>query len=185
MIKLIKPGDIVILKPETLEKGQWRLARITDVHKNLDGVLTTASVRLPSGTVFTRTLRQIALLESANSETERTEAVTEESTERSISRDEEVRSGEGFDESSLTTLPDVGAGNRSRPDPSPCLEAGEPSSSCEYPGEVEAASTEPGPQAQVAPPSPELETVDKEDVPRSKRPRKRAGYYRQLNDGSL
>ena len=38
---LLKVGDVVILKPETLEKNQWRIARITDLHRNLDGVPTT------------------------------------------------------------------------------------------------------------------------------------------------
>ena len=52
-------------KPETLEKNQWRIARITDLHRNLDGVPTTATVLLPSKAVLTRTLRQIALLEPA------------------------------------------------------------------------------------------------------------------------
>ena len=57
---VIQAGDVVILKPETLEKGQWRLARVTSVHKNLDGIVTTASVKLPSGTEFVRTLRPVS-----------------------------------------------------------------------------------------------------------------------------
>ena len=55
----IKKGDVVILKPETLEKGQWRLARVLDVHKNQDDVATTAQVKLPSGTVLTLSLIHI------------------------------------------------------------------------------------------------------------------------------
>ena len=181
---MITSVDIVILKPETLEKGQWRLARITDVHKNLDGVITTASVKLPSGTVFTRTLRQIALLESASSESKPTEAVTEEVTEPNSSQDKDVRSGEGFDES-LPSPSDAKAVDRSRPDPSPCFEMGEPSSSCISPGDTEAASVDPVPLAQSEPPSQRVAIPDTEVVPRSKRARKRAGYYKQLNDGSL
>ena len=79
---VIKPGDVVILRPETLEKGQWRLARIMDILKNLDGVVATASVRLPSGTVYSRALRQIALLEPSYSRLNKAEAVTEERTMR-------------------------------------------------------------------------------------------------------
>ena len=40
---LLKVGDVVILKPETLEKNQWRIARITDPHRNLDGCLLYTS----------------------------------------------------------------------------------------------------------------------------------------------
>ena len=29
----IKPGDVVILKPESMEKNQWRLARILNITK--------------------------------------------------------------------------------------------------------------------------------------------------------
>ena len=60
---VIKPGDVVTLKPETLGKNQWRIARVMEVHKNLDGLITTATVKLPNGTVLKRTLRQLALLE--------------------------------------------------------------------------------------------------------------------------
>ena len=146
---VIKPGDVVILKPETLEKGQWRLARIMGVHKNLDGVITTASVKLPGGTVFTRTLRQIALLESAISESKPTEAVIEEITEPNSSQDREVRTGEEFDESLPSPL-DAKAVDRSRPNLGPCPGMGEPSSSCIPPGDTDAAAVAPEPQAQAA-----------------------------------
>ena len=91
---VIQPGDVVILKPETLEKGQWRLARITAVHKNLDGIVTTASVRLPSGVTFSRTLRQIALLEPNCSRMETVPSVQEESPVPSSCPGREVRSGD-------------------------------------------------------------------------------------------
>ena len=77
--------------------------------------------------MFTRTLRQIALLESASLESKPTETVTEERAEPSFSQDKEVRSGDGFDESQPTgdSVPlDVKVEDRSCPDPSPCLEMG-------------------------------------------------------------
>jgi hypothetical protein len=43
---VLKPGDVVILKAETQEKGQWRLARILDIHENQDGAIDTVSVQL-------------------------------------------------------------------------------------------------------------------------------------------
>ena len=40
----IKPGDVVILKPEYMEKNQWRLARILNIHKTKDGEYDSASI---------------------------------------------------------------------------------------------------------------------------------------------
>ena len=60
----IKAGDVVLLKPKTLEKNQWRLARVDSVQRNPDGVVATATVRLPSGQFVKRSLKQIALLEA-------------------------------------------------------------------------------------------------------------------------
>lgn len=59
----LKEGDVVILKPETLEKNTWRMARITSIQRNQDGVVSTAVVRLPNGIEVERSVRQIALLE--------------------------------------------------------------------------------------------------------------------------
>ena len=67
----IKPGDVVIMKPETQEKGQWRLARILDIQKDLDGNVKKVSVQLPNKTVFTRASSQIALLEPSAEELEK------------------------------------------------------------------------------------------------------------------
>ena len=58
----LKEGDVVILKPETLEKNVWKLARITSVQKNPDDV-ATVTVRLPHGNKIQRSVRQIALME--------------------------------------------------------------------------------------------------------------------------
>ena len=54
---------MVILKPESMEKNQWRLARILNIHKTKDGEYDSASIRLPSGSVVTRSVKQLALLE--------------------------------------------------------------------------------------------------------------------------
>ena len=176
---VILPGDVVILKPETLEKGQWRLARITDVHKNLDGVVTTASVRLPSGTVFTRTLRQIALLESSSTGT-REEAVKEESTAPSTSRNGGVWHGGKLDGSQ----PLDGVGDDPRFLPPPCTVTGEQSASCEYPGEAAAAAANPEPLVQDEPLVPGIPDAP-EGSSRSRRPRRHTGYYRKLHNGDL
>ena len=178
---VIKPGDVVILRPETLEKGQWRLARIMDIHKNLDGIVTTASVRLPSGVIFTRTLRQIALLEPSCTRLERTATVTEESAEPSPCPEREVRSGDGFDESSLIPTA-MGPEDRSRPEPSPCPDRMEQSPDCEYPGAAVTATPEPVPQPLA---NQESHDGDDQGVRRGKRPRQRKGYYKKLNAGEL
>ena len=183
---MIKPGDVVILRPETLEKGQWRLARIMDVHKNLDGIVTTASVRLPSGVTLSRTLRQIALLEPSCTKLDKTEAVTEESAEPDSSRGGDVRSGDGFDESRPTGIPvplDAGAVDRSRSNPSPCSEMGEESSGCKYPKEDAAAASNLEPDTSA---DPECHKASgSEGEPRGKRSRQRKGYYKHLNEGTL
>ena len=178
---VIKPGDVVILKPETLEKGQWRLARIMDVHKNLDGVVTTASVRLPSGVILSRTLRQIALLEPSYSRLEMSPAVTEESPVPSTCPERDVRSGEGFDESSLTPTA-MGPEDRSRPEPSPCPIGMEQSTGSEYPGVVVSATTNPVPLSQT---NQESHDGDDQGLRRGKRQRQRSGYYKKLNEGIL
>ena len=181
------PGDVANLLPVTLEKNQWRLARVMDVHKNLDGVVTTASVRLPSGTVYTRTLRQIALLEPSCVELEATDAVTEERAEPSSSQDKEVRSEKGFDESLPLEIPVsqiTGPEDRSRSDSSPCLEMGERSSVSKYPGDGGAALSNPGPPA-LGDQLSHGDTQGDAREPRSKRSRQRVGYYKRMHEGTL
>ena len=184
---VIKPGDVVILRPETLEKGQWRLARVMDIHKNLDGIVTTASVKLPSGTIFSRTLRQIALLEPSCIRLDKMEAVSEESTEQdSFPLKGPVRSGDGFDES----LPSGISVPRSRERKTdlaqnrvPAQTWGEKSSSCKYPGTDEAASSDSVPEPSEVPEN--HQASDQEGAPRSKRTRRRIGYYKDLHEGKL
>ena len=54
-----------------MEKNQWRLARILNTHKTKDGEHDSASIRLPSGSVVTRSVKQLALLEPCAIELER------------------------------------------------------------------------------------------------------------------
>ena len=172
---LLKVGDVVILKPETLEKNQWRLARIVDLHRNLDGVLTSATVRLPSKTLLTRTLRQMALLEPAYLERDNPTTVpdTEELPEQPPLTPEEVRSEQGHVESQPE--------DRSRPSSSPCLETGERSSASQYP--------EQGPSAGPSSVPVSNEGAEGQEIPepprRSARKRKRQGYYKLLAEGKL
>ena len=182
----VKNGDVVILKPETLEKGQWRLARIVDVHKNLDGVVTSALVKLPSGVVYSRSMRQIALLKPSFSEMEHHEALDEErSGDLTPGHVEEVRSEEGPAESSPNIPMRKDREDRPRPDSSPCRNVPELSSNTEY--------TEPSDTAKEVSGSgtdPEL-PADPETGPaipeprRSTRSRRRKGFYRKLHEGNL
>ena len=59
----IKPGDVVILKLEYMEKNRWRLPRILTIPRTKDCKHDFASIRLPSGSVVTRSVKQLALLE--------------------------------------------------------------------------------------------------------------------------
>jgi hypothetical protein len=68
---VLKPGDVVILKAETQEKGQWRLARVLDIHENRDGAIDTVSVQLSNKAVYKRSVRQVALLEPSAERFER------------------------------------------------------------------------------------------------------------------
>ena len=49
-----------------------------EVHKNLDGLITTATIKLPNGSVLKRTLRQLALLEASFEDLGKLDKVTEE-----------------------------------------------------------------------------------------------------------
>ena len=167
---VIKPGDVVTLKPETLGKNQWRIARVMEVHKNLDGLITTATVKLPNGSVLKRTLRQLALLEASFEDLGKLGQVTEERPVISISQDEvlgdtnePVPSGSGHD----------GPG---------AIIVGEQKADAKYPGEEEVTSSKP-----------ELATLESLQDPRGleetgerrgKRARKDPGYYTKLAKGN-
>ncbi|QQP40501.1 Uncharacterized protein FKW44_014566, partial [Caligus rogercresseyi] len=64
--KIISPGDVVLLKADTLEKNQWRIGRVVEIHEYNQGNALSLSVKLPlSNTVVIRSIRQVALLESS------------------------------------------------------------------------------------------------------------------------
>ena len=183
---MLKTGDVVILKPETLEKGQWRLARIVDVHKNLDGVVTSALVKLPSGVVYSRSMRQIALLEPSISEMEHHDVLHEErSGDLSPEHVENVRSEEGHAESD----PDIplikDRGNRPRPDSSPCLNVPEQSSSTEYAEPSDTAKEDSGSGTTPKPPADLGQGPATTELRRGTRPRRRKGFYLKLHEGNL
>ena len=50
----VKPKDVVVLKPDSMEKNQWHFARILNIHKIKDGEYNSASIWLPSGSVVTQ-----------------------------------------------------------------------------------------------------------------------------------
>ena len=61
----VEPGDVVLIKPDSMEKNSWKLARVEEVQRNQDGAVATATLRLPSRQIITRSVRQIARLESS------------------------------------------------------------------------------------------------------------------------
>ena len=67
----VKLWDVVILKPDSIEKNQWQLARILNIHKTKDGEYDSSSIWLPSGSVVTRSVKQLAPLEPCVVELER------------------------------------------------------------------------------------------------------------------
>ena len=60
---------------------------------------------------------------------------------------------------------------------------GEKSSSCKYPGTDEAASSDSVPEPSGVPEN--HQASDQEGAPRSKRTRRRIGYYKDLHEGKL
>ena len=178
---VLKAGDVVILRPETLEKNQWRMARVTEVHRDVDGELTTASVQLPSGTVFKRTLRQIALLEPAKELLDRREPVAAENPVTGMTQGRGKMCAPEVD-GNESPIVSANAGEDREP-PSDALsypELGEPEAENEYAGDGGATTLDPEPQPEGAK---EPQVSEEPGTPKRKRARKRPGYYRTLNDG--
>jgi hypothetical protein len=59
----IRPSDVVILKPETLAKNSWNLAKIISIEYDKNHVPSHVMVKNSSGQIIKRTVRQIGLLE--------------------------------------------------------------------------------------------------------------------------
>ena len=168
---VIKPGDVVTLKPETLGKNQWRIARVTEVHKNLDGLITTATVKLPNGTVLKRTLRQLALLEASFEDLGKLDQVTEE--RPVISKSQDAVLGD-------TSRP-VPSGVPGRFGPETHV-VGEQKADAEYPGEERVTLSTP----ESATPGPLPDPCGHKEMGerKGKRTRRDPGYYSKLAKGN-
>ena len=177
---MVKPGDVVILRPETLEKNQWRMARIMDIHKNLDGVATTASVMLPNKKILTRTLRQLALLEPTAIELERRNAVTDQSPASNRPQGRGVRNGEEHVESDPLGASDSRGGSRSRSSPRPYPTEGESQAENAHPGEADATPAGPAPTHSATPAAQAQQSTEPARVTRR---RHRKGFYKAFNNG--
>ena len=173
---MVKPGDVVILCPESLEKNQWRMARIINIHKDLDGVATTATVRLPN----TRTLRQLALLEPAALELERQMAAKDQSPTCGRPQRRSVWNDTEHVESDSQGASDSRERSRSRSVSRPYPTEGEPIEEDEHPGEAAATAADPVATETTIPPArAQLRTGNV----RQTRPRHRKGFYKALNKG--
>ena len=168
---MIKPGDVVTLKPETLGKNQWRIARVMEVHKNLDGLITTATVKLPNGTVLKRTLRQLALLEASFEDLGKLDQVTEE--RPVISKSQDAVLGD-------TSRP-VPSGVPGRFGPETHV-VGEQKADAEYPGEERVTLSTP----ESATPGPLPDPCGHTEMGerKGKRTRRDPGYYSKLAKGN-
>ena len=59
----LSPGDVVLVKPDTLVKNTWKLGRIESVEKDKANVVKSVIVRMPYGHSLQRSARNVALLE--------------------------------------------------------------------------------------------------------------------------
>ena len=60
----LKIGDIILIKDETVKRGQWPLARVMEVMTAKDGYVRSARVKT-SSTILTRPVNKLCLLEEA------------------------------------------------------------------------------------------------------------------------
>ena len=178
---VVKPGDVVILKPETQEKGQWRLARVINVQNNRDGAIATVNVQLPNSAIFKRSIRQVALLEPSAERLEREPPENPHAAESTL-REKTCETGLMETESQPAGAQAQGT-EEPRPVPLSGTEEDMATMRAEYTGNADATSAGPGPIA----PEPIDAFRDGENVgrPRSERARKHPGYYRRLHEGRL
>ena len=178
----IKPGDVVILKPESMEKNQWRLARILNIHKTKDGEYDSASIRLPSGSVVTRSVKQLALLEPCAIELERQwqEQKSVQSLDPEVPLTRGVRSVGEHVESEPAVVRPTPMASRSRSSTRPYPKTDAPQSKNAQPGEASATAADPEP---ASPEVTEATAEPSDGNRRSKRARHRSGYYTDLLKG--
>ena len=58
-----KPGDLVLMMDQPLPRGQWPKAVVVDVMPDKSGLVRRVRVRTGDGSVFTRDIRKLCLLE--------------------------------------------------------------------------------------------------------------------------
>ena len=143
-----------------------------EVHKNQDGLITTATVKLPNGTVLKRTLRQLALLEASYEDLGKLDKVTEE--RPVISKSQDVVEG-------VTSR--CGPSGVTGRDGSKTDVVGEQKADAKYPGEEVVTTSPPEPATPVPPQDP----CDGEEPgeARGKRARRDPGYYSKLAKGNF
>ena len=161
---ILKKNDVVLLKAETLEKNQWRLAKIVETHANAHGEVTTVTIKLPNlAGNLKRSMRQVALLESV---------VPSKSKD---SDDQEQATADGNLPKGTECLAKVGVENQ----PGAKAQPRESERTLQVPATESPAATDPGMEVTAAnnpvplePPAPESNNG------RPKRKRRHAGYYK-------
>uniref|UniRef100_A0A1I8AFR5 Integrase catalytic domain-containing protein n=1 Tax=Steinernema glaseri TaxID=37863 RepID=A0A1I8AFR5_9BILA len=58
-------GEVVIVQDDNLPRGEWKVARVTEVVKSQDHEIRTAKIRLPSSRIVARPLNQLYPLETS------------------------------------------------------------------------------------------------------------------------
>ena len=177
-VPAVKAGDTVILKSDTQEKGQWRLARVTKVNHNQDGEISSVSVQFPNGAVYNRSIRQVALLEPAAEELDRNPK--ESSVSASSDRPEVVRGGLAGAVAPMET-----AGSPERPESCLLAPSGreeEASTDVEYADKPNTVTGESGSLMES-----ESTTRDAEELVSGRNKRRRAppGYYALMKKGKV
>ena len=175
----IKEQDIVLLKPETLEKNQWRLARVVETFTNDRGEISTVTLKLPnSSALYRRSIRQIALLESA---------VANKSKDSSTS-DQETGCVGG--NSRLQTVPTMsGLATRTEEDfrspggSRPCHDPVQGMLEAPNPEESAAAALESVPLSKHDQEHGQTQNEETSSNDRSKRKRHHRGFYKSLHQG--
>ena len=164
---MIQPGNVGDNTAGTLEVYQWKIARAAEVHKNLDGLITTATVKLPIGKVLKRTPLAASIARSCFKDDEKRDAVTEERPVISISQDDVLGATSCRDPSGATW----------HGDPRTAI-VGEQKADAKYPGEDVVTTSAPEPVTSANP----QDLCDGKETGegRGKRAKRDPGYYTKL-----
>ena len=60
----LQAGDVVLLKDPSMGTNEWKMARVKTLYEGKDGLVRSADVALPSGSIVRRHLSRVALLEA-------------------------------------------------------------------------------------------------------------------------